>query len=103
MVRGERIKYLRTIQQISQTDLALAVGTNQARISKYENGESDANGDTVAALARSLNTTTDYLLGLTDDPSLHIESDGLNEIERAAIAARRRGDFAEAARLILSH
>ena len=102
MMRGERIVERRKALDLSQEALADMAHTDQKAVSAYENNRRDPTGDTVAALARSLETSSDYLLGLTDDPTPHVEPDGLNSIERAAILARRRGDLAEAARLILS-
>ena len=101
-LRGNRVRQRRTEMHLSQADLGERIGTDQNRISRYERGESDATGETLAALAKILETSVDWLLGLTDDPTPAIERNDLSQNERAAIAAWRRGDRAEAAKVILN-
>jgi transcriptional regulator with XRE-family HTH domain len=54
---------------MSQMDLAAAAGTDPQSVSAVETGRRDAYSARVAALARALNVSADYLLGLTDDPA----------------------------------
>lgn len=69
-LKPERLAARRTALGLSQEELGSIVGISQKQISKYENGDSDAKGENLAALARSLGTTTDWLLGLTDNPNV---------------------------------
>lgn len=64
---GERLKVLRGKR--TQEDIAKYLGISRARYSHYENGRSEPDIENLQKLAELYNTTTDYLLGRTDDPS----------------------------------
>lgn len=68
-VLGERIKERRLSLRITQNDLADVLNKTQAQIWKYESGKTTPNADVIVEIARSLDTTADFLLGLTDDPN----------------------------------
>lgn len=63
---SEQIKERRRALGLTQGDLAKLVNLTQAQISRYERGDSDPPPDSLVALARALNTTTDYLLGVSN-------------------------------------
>jgi transcriptional regulator with XRE-family HTH domain len=66
---GKRIKALRADRGVSQKDLARRIDTAQSHLSEIEaDGVPRVSGDLLARIASGLNTTTDYLLLLTDDP-----------------------------------
>ncbi len=67
-VTGSRIKERREILKLSQLALAYRINSTPTQIFRYEKGENDPTGKVLAALARALDTSTDYLLGLVDDP-----------------------------------
>ena len=94
-IQSQRIRDRRKALSLSQEDLAALVGSNQTQISRYEVGENDPTGETLAALARALKTTADYLLGLTDIVSVpaYVEAD-LNLLEREAIDLLRSSSSA---------
>jgi transcriptional regulator with XRE-family HTH domain len=64
MELGIRIKRLRFEKNISQKDLAMASQVSQSTISKWESGATIPNAYNIVALAKCLDVTTDYLLGL---------------------------------------
>lgn len=64
-----RIKKLRDQMKLRQAELGEMVGVNAPAICKYESGDVDPSLDKLIALAKALNTSTDYLLGLTDERS----------------------------------
>lgn len=47
------------------------LGMSQTGYSKYETGENDIPTSVLIKLARLYNTSTDYILGETDDPKRH--------------------------------
>lgn len=99
---GKRLRTLRERKGYTQEELADAMGTSQRTVSAWENGQTP-NGEMVAKLARELRTSTDYLLGLTDNPTpAHIANDVLLPRERAIINAVRRGDVVGAIRSIVN-
>jgi transcriptional regulator with XRE-family HTH domain len=98
---GNRLREIRLQAGHTQESLAELLGVGIRQIWRYEKNETEPSGDMVARLARALNTSADYLLGLIDDPApSHIED--LSPKERAAVAAWRRGDVREAIKAIVN-
>ena len=63
----ERVRNLREDKDLSQTELAKTLGMSQTGYSKYETGENDIPTQILIKLSAYHNTSTDYLLGLTDE------------------------------------
>ena len=61
-----RLKKLRKERKISQLKLALDLNMNQNNISRYENGEREADYETLIKFADYFNVSLDYLLGRYD-------------------------------------
>ncbi len=82
---GNRILELRKKANEKQEDLAKILQCNRASIAKYENGDRIPDGLIIAKIAKHYNTTSDYILGLTDVKTTDIdiknmcEYTGLNE------------------------
>lgn len=49
----------------------MALDMNQSSISRYENGEREADYKTLIAFADFFNVSVDYLLERTNDPTFH--------------------------------
>lgn len=64
----DRLKERRKILKKTQNDMAQELGVSARTIYMWESGERKPDIETLASLARYLGVTTDYLLGLTDDP-----------------------------------
>ena len=62
-----RIKDLREDNDITQKEIADYLHIKQNTYSQYENGKRQLPIDMLIALARFYNTSTDYILGLTDE------------------------------------
>lgn len=99
-MRGSRLRNLRRDLGLSQESLANALGIGNRQIWRYENEETQPSGEMVANLARVLGTSSDYLLGLVDDPSPRTLPGELSPRERAALSAWRSGDRLTAIRMI---
>jgi transcriptional regulator with XRE-family HTH domain len=84
-----RIRERRKILGWSQDDLAEKTGCLQTQISRYENGDALPMSDALEALARALEVSADWLLGLTDIPRPSLQTSDLDAIEVAAINAIR--------------
>lgn len=65
---GSRIRKVRKERKLSQLQLAQLAGTHQSNLSGWETGSRDIFGWSLARLALALHVSTDYLLGLSDDP-----------------------------------
>lgn len=88
--QGYRVAELRERLEYSQEELAARVGTSQKQISKYEHG-SEPGAEKLAQLVTALDTTADYLLGLTDNPERCLGSkDDLSSDERELLELYRQ-------------
>lgn len=66
---GLAIRTLRKRQSLTQGQLALYADIDRSYVSQIENGYVNSVGSEILSrLAQRLNTTTDYLLGLTASP-----------------------------------
>ena len=66
---GKRIYNLREAAGMSQQDIADALKIKRETISMWENGSRDLKTGYTVELAKLFSVSTDYLLGLTDDPA----------------------------------
>lgn len=62
-----RIKDLREDKEIRQVDIAKQLNISQTNYSKYELGKINIPLETLKNIALILDTSIDYLLGLTDE------------------------------------
>ncbi len=65
----KRIRQRRQVVGMTQPELAEKVHTTKQAISHYENSRSTPSKEMLILLANALETSTDYLLGLTEDPT----------------------------------
>ena len=61
------IRDLREDHDLTKREVAAYLGVSQQTYSNYENGVREIPTNTVVALARYYQVSTDYLLGLTDE------------------------------------
>ena len=67
---GQRVRDCREQHDWSQMDLAGRIESAQSWLSELERGQHKSmEVDTVFKLAREFGVSTDYLLGITDDPT----------------------------------
>lgn len=66
---GQRIRTLRTKNSLPQTALAELLQVSCAQISDIERGQKATSLERLVLLADYFGVSTDYLLGLTNDPS----------------------------------
>ena len=62
-----RIRDLREDRDLTQREIAEYLRIKQNTYSQYENGQRQLPIDFLIALAKYYNTSTDYILGLTDE------------------------------------
>lgn len=87
---GNRIKQRRIQLEMSQQDLADILRTTQQQIYRYEAGKNNPTSDVIIAVAKALDTSTDWLLGLTDDVKPFQGESDLTDMEREMINIMRR-------------
>lgn len=85
MTLNENIKRLRTARNLSQVDLAKALGVTKQSISNWENNNIQPSVDMLVHLALFFSVSTDFLLGL--DQRNYIEVSGLTDQQLAHITA----------------
>lgn len=68
---------------MSQVELARRLGVSKQSVSNWENDNIQPSVDMLVKIARCLNTSTDYLLGLS--PEKTIDASGLTDIQIAHI------------------
>lgn len=81
---GARIKECRKKNGLSQDELAVKLGMKRTNIANYESGRVVPPGYVLLDLADIFGVTTDFILGLSDNP-YHGEQldDDLRQIQRA--------------------
>ena len=62
-----RIRELREEKNLSQDDVAKAIGTNQRNIGRWEKNENEPTSGFLLKLANFFECSVDYLLGRSDD------------------------------------
>lgn len=66
---GERLKFIREMRGMTQTELAEKIETGPAVISHMESGNRLPGVPNLRAICRSLFVSADYLLGLSERPN----------------------------------
>lgn len=72
---GKRLKEVRKIKGLTQTELAERVGVSLSTVKKWELDLNEPNSDKLIALALTLNVSTDYLFGRDTAPDLVVTED----------------------------
>ncbi len=66
---GERIREARLARNASQAKVAAEIGVTRQMVTGVEGGNAGISVEALAGVARALDVSADYLLGLTDDPA----------------------------------
>lgn len=74
---------------MSQQELAEMLSTSQNQIYRYEQDKNSPTGDVIIALARVLETSADWLLGMTDIVRPLAGEPNLTDLEREAVQVLR--------------
>lgn len=96
---GDRLKYLRKKKKLTQVQLSNSIGVKQGTYSRWENNTLEPNFEALVKLASVLDTTTNYLLGETDNDfdysSKNIEKNysKLNDEERKTLLIEKINDL----------
>lgn len=82
---GNRIKNLREASNLTQKELADKIQLNHSVLSRIESGERPARDEEIKKIAKALDVSSDYILGITDvkNPSDEI-SDALEDDKELA-------------------
>jgi len=89
-LRVDRLRELREQRGWSQRELARRCGFGEAQVRKYENSETDPSSTYLKLMAEQLDVSTDYLLGMSDDPRGQFGDGKINDDEQAMLNTFRR-------------
>lgn len=79
---NQRVKELRKARNLTQQELANLVGVTKMTVSGWERGNYTPSTHTLIILARALRTSTDYLLGITQKPTINTEGLSVSQIRK---------------------
>ncbi|HDR7367929.1 MULTISPECIES: helix-turn-helix domain-containing protein [Bacillus cereus group] len=65
-MNGNRVKMLRNEKKLTQNDLSEKIGVSKSALSQIENNKITPSRETVSALSRVLEVTSDFILGLSE-------------------------------------
>jgi transcriptional regulator with XRE-family HTH domain len=97
---GDRLRRERENRGFTQVELGTRIGTGPNQINRYENGQADPSLFQLKRLAKELQVTTDYLLGLVDHKDEHIQEPELSLNERKFLTALRQKRLATLLRML---
>lgn len=66
---GDRLKKLRQQKKLTQTEFANKIGISRGTYAHYEINKRQPDYETLIKIASFFNVSTDFLLGVTDNPS----------------------------------
>jgi transcriptional regulator with XRE-family HTH domain len=69
---GKRLKELRSLNDISQAELAKCLGVTTSTVGLYETDSRNPSFEVLTKMSKYFNVTTDYILGLTDNKNEYI-------------------------------
>ena len=84
-----RIKELRIQRNLTQDEMGKIINVQKSAVSKYELGRAVPSTDVLKKLANYFNVSTDYLLGLSDQPTAPANEDNLSI--KTGIATAKNG------------
>lgn len=93
---AERLAFLRNEKGLKREDIAKVLGCSVSAVGNYENGNRTPDFNGLITLANLFETTTDYLLGITDiktnnkDLSFVCEYTGLSELTIETLKIRKK-------------
>lgn len=92
-----RIEELRKDFGMSQASLGKLLNVSQQAVAKWEKGIAEPDSNNIARISKLFNVSTDYLLGLTDNPTPskkeYTEQDELNyELSKLTEEKRKKAE-----------
>jgi transcriptional regulator with XRE-family HTH domain len=89
-LRVDRLRETREKRGLTQRQLSIRCSIGENQINKFENGGGEPSLATITAIARELNLSVDYLLGLSDNELGQLGDTHLNQNEQDIVNVLRR-------------
>lgn len=99
---GQRLSWVREMRQLSQDDLAERIKTSKQTIWRYENEAIPAQFSALIRLCEELGISSDYLLGLSDEPQWRTSRADRVPDEEQLVQLVRAGETQRAMSLLLT-
>ncbi|EJF48330.1 transcription regulator [Enterococcus sp. C1] len=80
---GEKLKAIRKLKRLTQQQLAHRLNVSKGTVSAYEQGLSHPSIETLVRICEVLDTSSDYLLGISDE--LSFKMGGLSEKQMESV------------------
>nr|WP_082301969.1 helix-turn-helix transcriptional regulator [Streptococcus gallolyticus] len=93
MIFNERLKKRRLEKGFTQQQIADKLNINRVTYTNWEKGNREPNLDKIIELTQILDTTIDYLVGLSDIPTRGITTKELDELSREKVLERIHMDY----------
>lgn len=90
---GGRLRSARLSRRFTQEQLYELSGVTLQDINRYENEKSGIKADKLKLLASALNVSSDYLLGLTDNPTPPGLASSLSMLEAEVVTKIRQEEY----------
>lgn len=100
-ITGQRLKELRKDKKKTQADIAALLGLTEGAYRHYESGAGSLDAAKIAKLAVYFGVTSDYLLGLSDDPNPIVTIAAHADEDLTPEAQRQIREYAELIRMKL--
>ncbi|WP_207703291.1 helix-turn-helix domain-containing protein [Candidatus Enterococcus ferrettii] len=78
---SDKLKAVRKSKKMTQSDLAEKIGVSKWAITSYEQARTYPSVETLMKICEALNTSSDYLLGISDNLPTKLSLVGLSEEE----------------------
>lgn len=101
-MRQNRLKEIRLKNHLTQEELAEKMKTDKVQISRWEHGRAIPRSEALVDLSIVLGVSVDYLLGLSDEPTIRMRFDNLTPEEMLILTALRSGNDNEALKIIVN-
>lgn len=93
---GQRLQHIRKLRGYTQEALGAMLGVLKQQVYRWEKGINDPTGEQLTKIAKALEVSTDYLLGLVDDFDGRLSGEDLDYMERRMVDLLRAGAVVEA-------
>jgi transcriptional regulator with XRE-family HTH domain len=94
-LQPERLRQRRQLKGYTQQDMAQAMNVVQQQIARWENGANDPSADAVSRIAKVLDCTSDWLLGLVAEPHAYSPERELSAKEHQLLEMYRHGNLVD--------
>lgn len=96
---GERIQKRREAMSLSRLDLAYAIRTSPNQIYRYETGVNEPGASMLLKIAKTLNVSTDYLLGMIETPIVREHEEA---VVRKLLDSYMAGELEDVIKIVLT-